>query len=59
MSKASTSAKVLKTQSTVAKLHQQIMTKWESYRFRRLPVEPKMLLQGSSGMHRKQWLSAI
>lgn len=48
LSKASTSAKILKTQSTVAKLHQQIMTKWESYRFRRLPVDARLLLQGSS-----------
>lgn len=49
--KASTRAKVIKTQSTIAKLHQQVMTKWESYKFRRLPVDPKLLLQSGGSAY--------
>lgn len=49
--KASTRAKVIKTQSTIAKLHQQVMTKWESYKFRRLTVEPKQLLQSGGSAY--------
>jgi prepilin-type N-terminal cleavage/methylation domain-containing protein len=46
LQKAQTSAKVMKTQSTIAKLHQQVMTKWESYKFKRLPIDPRQLLTG-------------
>src|SRR6185437_8778052 len=46
LGKAQTRGKMMKTQSTITKLHQQIMTKWESYKFRRAPVDAKLLLTG-------------
>lgn len=44
LQKANTRGKAMKTQATIAKIHQQVITKWESYKFRRLPIDPKLLL---------------
>lgn len=59
MQKAQTRAKAIKTQSTIAKLHQQILTKWESYKFRRLPVDPRLLLQSGGSAYLSGQISAM
>ena len=47
MSIANSHAKVIKTKSTITKLHNQMMQRWESYRNRRLPVEPRSILMST------------
>lgn len=59
LGKANTSAKAMKTRSTIAKIHQQIMTKWESYRFRRLPVDAKLIMQGGTSSYINNQLAAM
>jgi len=44
MSIAQSRARQMKTRSTVAKLHGQLMQRWEGYRSRRLPINPRFVL---------------
>jgi prepilin-type N-terminal cleavage/methylation domain-containing protein len=41
-------AKQVKTKSTIAKLHSQVMQRWESYRSRRSPLDARALLLNTS-----------
>jgi hypothetical protein len=50
MSIATGRAKVVKTKSTIAKLHNQMMQRWESYRDRRLPIEPRSFFLSNPGV---------
>ena len=47
MEMAQRSAREAKTKATIAKLHRIIMTKWESYRTRRVPLDPATYAKSS------------
>jgi prepilin-type N-terminal cleavage/methylation domain-containing protein len=48
LNRARQRANVLNTKSTVAKLHSQIQAKWDSYRTRKVPIDPQALLSSGS-----------
>lgn len=58
MSVAQSRAKAMKTKATISKLHSQVMQRWEGYRNRRLPVDPRtVLLSGNAYVN--GWLTAL
>jgi len=44
LSRARQSANVVNTKSTIARLHSQIQSKWDSYRIRKVPIDPNLVL---------------
>src|SRR5690348_9653423 len=44
LQRAGSAAKVVHTKSTIAKLNVSLMDRWDSYRSRRLPVNPTLIL---------------
>lgn len=45
LQRASTGAKIVHTKSTIAKLNASLMDRWDSYRTRKLPIDPRTILQ--------------
>ena len=62
MYRASLAASRVNTQATVNKVSAQVQEIWESYRTRRLPINPSLILQPSSGVvgspYYQQWCAA-
>ncbi|HUY90001.1 MAG TPA: prepilin-type N-terminal cleavage/methylation domain-containing protein [Pirellulales bacterium] len=44
LQRAGTASRIVHTKSTIAKLNASLMDRWDSYRTRRLPVDPKAIL---------------
>jgi prepilin-type N-terminal cleavage/methylation domain-containing protein len=62
LNRARERANVLNTKTTITKLHSQIQMKWDSYRTRKVPVNPQQILQqlaltsGASNPYVYNWL---